>query len=61
MTLQDFDQLLSEISEQLARRGAAAPALCVLRCINWRRCATGTHVAAAVKMLMQVGHGLGDQ
>ena len=29
------------------RRSPSAPALCVLRCINWRKCATGTHVAAA--------------
>lgn len=54
MTLQEMDALLGEIGEQLAcRRSPSAPALCVLRCINWRKCATGTHVAAAVKMLMQ--------
>ncbi|CAK9050576.1 ABC transporter G family member 22 [Durusdinium trenchii] len=54
VTSQDMDCLLVEIGEQLnCRRTPCAPALCVLRCINWRKCATGTHVAAAVKMLMQ--------
>ncbi|CAE7390563.1 abcG22 [Symbiodinium sp. CCMP2592] len=50
----DMNGLLGEIGEQLAsRRTCNGPALCVLRCINWRQCATGSHVAAAVKMLFQ--------
>jgi len=58
LTLHDMDAVLGEIGEQLAnRRNQSAPALCVLRCINWRKCATGTHVAAAVKMLMQAIEG----
>mmetsp|Transcript_357 Transcript_357/g.959 ORF Transcript_357/g.959 Transcript_357/m.959 type:complete len:1144 (-) Transcript_357:162-3593(-) len=52
--LKDMPAVLGEIGEQLAsRRTCNGPALCVLRCINWRQCATGSHVAAAVKMLMQ--------
>ncbi|CAJ1384340.1 unnamed protein product [Effrenium voratum] len=50
----EMDALLAEISDQLtSKKTWNAPALCVLRCINWRQCATGTHVAAAVKLLMQ--------